>query len=51
MDPFDLFADSPAPYCWYGITPTLFDAPSRLDTRPMNWTAHFDLVDQRGRGK
>jgi hypothetical protein len=29
MDPFNLFEDALSPYCWFGITPTLFDAPSR----------------------
>ena len=29
IDPFALFSDAPSPYCWYGIEPTLFDAPSR----------------------
>src|SRR5919206_1265038 len=28
FDPFELYERAPTPYCWYGITPTLFDAPS-----------------------
>ena len=28
FDPFRLYKRAPLPYCWYGITPALFDAPS-----------------------
>lgn len=44
MDPFVLFADSPAPYCWFGTTPTLFDAPWRAEKRPIAWLAHSFLA-------
>lgn len=44
LDPFALFADSPAPYCWYGATPTLFDAPCRAERRSLHWLAHSFLA-------
>jgi hypothetical protein len=44
MDPFSLFEDAPSPYCWFGITPTLFDAPSRDEKVPMEWLAHSFLA-------
>jgi len=43
IDPFELFNDSPAPYCFYGINPTLFDAPSRSDRHRLAWIAHSFL--------
>src|SRR6185369_8533761 len=42
-DPLRFFEDSPAPYCWYGLRPILFDAPSRDDRRPLLWLAHSFL--------
>ena len=44
VDPFALFGDAPSPYCWYGIEPTLFDAPSRAGTPPAHWVAHSFLA-------
>ncbi|NED91591.1 hypothetical protein G3I76_67405 [Streptomyces sp. SID11233] len=44
MDPFILFEDAPSPYCFFGINPTLFDAPSRAERRPMAWLAHSFLA-------
>jgi hypothetical protein len=47
MDPFDPFGlekKAPRPYCWFGITPTLFDAPSRGSRRPLDWLAHSFLA-------
>jgi hypothetical protein len=44
MDPLQLFEDSPAPFCWYGITPVLFDAPSRDERQPLEWLAHSFLA-------
>ena len=43
IDPFALFGDAPSPYCWFGIEPTLFDAPSRPDIPPAEWVAHSFL--------
>jgi hypothetical protein len=44
MDPLRFFEDSPAPYCWYGLVPTLFDAPSRQERKPLAWLAHSFLA-------
>jgi hypothetical protein len=46
MDPADLFGlydQAPSPYCWYGILPTLFDAPSRDERVQLDWVAHSFL--------
>ena len=40
VDPFELFSDSTSPFCWYGMRPTLFDAPSRRTSSPADWTAN-----------
>jgi hypothetical protein len=55
-DPFALFADSTAPYCWFGTTPTLFDAPWRWEKQPLAWVAHSflaatPLAQAMGRGR
>jgi hypothetical protein len=44
IDPFDLFADSSAPFCWYGVRPVLFDAPSRRPTGSVQWQAQSFLT-------
>jgi hypothetical protein len=44
MDPFLPFQDSPSPYAFYGLTPILFDAPSRPSRKPMRWLAHSFLA-------
>ena len=44
MDPLRFFEDSPAPFCVYGHKPVLFDAPSRDEKQPMEWTAHAFLA-------
>jgi hypothetical protein len=44
IDPARFFEDSPAPYCWYGFKPVLFDAPSRDARRPLDWLAHTFLA-------
>jgi hypothetical protein len=44
MDPLKFFEDSPAPYCWFGLAPTLFDAPSRDERKPLAWLAHSFLA-------
>jgi hypothetical protein len=33
----------PHPFCWFGLEPTLFDAPSRPKRADMEWTAHSFL--------
>jgi hypothetical protein len=44
VDPLSLFADAPSPYCWFGLEPTLFDAPSRPAAPPAEWVAHSFLA-------
>ncbi|MFI1076200.1 hypothetical protein [Streptomyces puniciscabiei] len=44
MDPFVLFEDAPSPYAFFGVNPTLFDAPSRAERKPMAWLAHSFLA-------
>ncbi|MFY1696440.1 MULTISPECIES: hypothetical protein [unclassified Solwaraspora] len=44
IDPFDLFADSTAPFAWYGFRPVLFDAPSRWRAGAVQWRAHSFLT-------
>lgn len=44
MDPFFLFKDVSSPYCFFGFKPTLFDAPSRLSKKPIQWLAHSFLA-------
>ncbi|OIJ88297.1 hypothetical protein [Streptomyces colonosanans] len=44
MDPFYLFEDAPSPYAFFGVKPTLFDAPSRAGREPLIWTAHSYLA-------
>jgi len=44
-DPFALFGDAPSPYCWYGLNPTLFDAPARSNRDDdLHWGAHSFLA-------
>jgi hypothetical protein len=43
-DPFDLFEDSTSPYAWFGVTPTLFDAPSRRHGTSLRWRARSFLA-------
>jgi hypothetical protein len=42
-DPFALYADLATPFCWYGVKPTLFDAPFRFRDSPVTWHAHSIL--------
>jgi hypothetical protein len=44
FDPFQLYEQALSPYCWYGITPTLFDAPSRDERAELDWIAHSFLA-------
>ena len=44
FDPFDLEKQALSPYCWYGIAPTLFDAPSRGKRADLDWVAHSFLA-------
>jgi hypothetical protein len=44
FDPFGLYQHAPSPYCWYGIAPTLFDAPTRDERKRLDWVAHSFLA-------
>lgn len=44
MDPFELLGDVSHPFGFFGIRPTLFDAPSRDGEAPLEWTAHSFLT-------
>jgi len=50
FDPFKLYERAPSPYCWYGILPTLFDAPSRDERVRLDWVAHSFLAVSPLRG-
>jgi hypothetical protein len=50
FDPFNMYERAPTPYCWYGILPTLFDAPSRDERVPLDWLAHSFLAVSPRRG-
>lgn len=43
-DPLQIFEDLNMPFGFYGVRPTLFDAPSRRDRQqPLDWLAHSFL--------
>ena len=44
MDPLELLGDVDHPFCFFGIKPTLFDAPSRESEPPIEWLAHSFLT-------
>lgn len=44
MDPLGPFSDGPSPFCFFGIAPTLFDAPSRDRRDELTWRAHSFLA-------
>ncbi len=50
FDPFELYERAPSPYCWYGILPTLFDAPSRDERVHLDWVVHSFLAVSPLRG-
>jgi hypothetical protein len=44
VDPLQIFEDIETPFAFYGVRPTLFDAPSRRDRhQPCDWLAHSFL--------
>jgi len=51
FDPFDLYIHALSPYCWYGINPTLFDAPSRDKRVDLDWVARSFLAASPLRGE
>lgn len=42
-DPLGFYGDLDVPYAWFGVRPTLFDAPSRDLHEDMAWVAHSFL--------
>jgi len=44
MDPLEVLGDVPHPFAFFGIKPTLFDAPSRPEQHTTVWTAHSFLT-------
>jgi hypothetical protein len=44
MDPLEMLGDVPHPFCFFGVRPTLFDAPARDDRSGMTWTAYSFLT-------
>ncbi|MBI1377992.1 MAG: hypothetical protein GC157_11015 [Frankiales bacterium] len=43
IDPLAFLGDLPHPFCWIGLNPQLFDAPSRSPLHDMSWRAHSFL--------
>ena len=43
IDPLDFLGDVPHPFCWIGLGPHLFDAPSRTREQDLDWVAHSFL--------
>ena len=50
IDPLDFLGDLPHPFCWLGLRPQLFDAPSRQLRRDLDWEAHSFLCVPDGDG-
>lgn len=50
IDPLSFLGDLPHPYCWLGLSPTLFDAPSRSPRHDLTWTAQSFLCVPDGVG-
>ena len=42
-DPIAIYRDVATPFAWYGLRPTLFDAPSRDTRDDMDWECHSFL--------
>lgn len=47
-DPLGFLGDVPHPFCWIGLSPGMFDAPSRAPRRDLDWTAHSFLCVPHG---
>ena len=43
IDPLAFLGDVPHPFCWLGLEPQLFDAPSRAPRRDLDWLSHSFL--------
>lgn len=44
LDPFGPFTETGSPYAFYGLAPTLFDAPGRDERGDLDWEAHAWLA-------
>lgn len=44
MDPLEILGEVGHPFGYYGVLPTLFDAPGRDDRRDLDWLAHSFLT-------
>jgi hypothetical protein len=44
MDPLEILGEVGHPFCFFGIKPTLFDAPARDTRDDMSWMAHSFLT-------
>ncbi len=49
IDPLAFLGDLPHPFCWLGLAPQLFDAPSRSPKQDLDWLAHSFLCVPDGR--
>lgn len=47
-DPLEILGDLDLPFGFYGVRPTLFDAPSRQDRQQLDWLAHSFLCISPG---
>lgn len=50
IDPLEALGDLPHPFCWLGLNPRLFDAPSRSPRADLDWLAHSFLCVPDGGG-
>jgi len=48
IDPLEFLGDVPHPFCWIGVSPDMFDAPSRSPRHDLDWTAHTFLCVPEG---
>ena len=51
LDPLEPLGELPHPFCWLGIAPTLFDAPSRRTRDDLDWTARSFLCAPEDHGE
>jgi hypothetical protein len=48
MDPLEFLGQVSHPFCFFGIAPTLFDAPARTARPDMDWECHSFLCCVEG---
>ncbi|HYJ69255.1 MAG TPA: hypothetical protein VEX15_16515 [Nocardioidaceae bacterium] len=53
LDPLEVLGDVSHPFCFFGIRPTLYDAPSRDPEPDLEWLAHsfVTVLDQARPGQ